>query len=251
MATKNTDNRQSYFLNVTPVNYSLTEGTDIPPPAPSPHRSPSLAEPPTPGGGPLSSHPTTPPSERGDDNKPSTADTVTRDRSDSFRTPTSPASAAQMSPNAQRPKGVRKLLSLSNLRSSFSSSRTSLSLPKGSSEAQPNSNQAPTSASSIRRPVSPGAASSLAPSMTTSTTVTGPPVRQKKSGNWFKRKSSLFLLNGDLDTVEEGRPDTRESKRLKESPAPLLPEIGALKGGRMSNGDLGWDEQAFKRDIAT
>ena len=79
-------------------------------------------------------------------------------------------------------------------------------------------------------------------------------MREKKSGNWFKRKSSLFLLNGngELDTVgEEGRPETRESKRLKESPAPFLPEIGQLKGGRISGGDLGWDEQAFKRDIAT
>jgi hypothetical protein len=62
----------------------------------------------------------------------------------------------------------------------------------------------------------------------------------------------MFLLNGDLDTVEEGRPDTRESKRLKEmSPAPLLPDIGALGGGRITGGDLGWDEKAFKRDVVT
>ena len=74
-------------------------------------------------------------------------------------------------------------------------------------------------------------------------------LREKKSGNWFKRKSSLFLLNDDLDTVDEShRPDTRESKRLKEStPPPLLPEIGSLRGGRISGGDLGWDEQAFRR----
>ena len=76
-----------------------------------------------------------------------------------------------------------------------------------------------------------------------------PKLREKKSGSWFKRKSSLFLLNDELDAVDENqRPDTRESKRLKESsPAPLLPEIGSLGGGRISGGDLGWDEQAFKR----
>ena len=57
------------------------------------------------------------------------------------------------------------------------------------------------------------------------------------------------MLNEDLDTVDENtRPDTRESKRLKESsPAPLLPDLASLGGGRFSDGDLGWDEQAFKR----
>ena len=76
----------------------------------------------------------------------------------------------------------------------------------------------------------------------------------------------MFLMNEELQAVDEDysrpdrrfepgpdtnlddRPDTRESKRLKEntSPAPLLPEIGSLRGGRFSGGDLGWDEQAFK-----
>jgi len=102
-----------------------------------------------------------------------------------------------------------------------------------------------------------------------------PPLRHRKSGgNWFKRKSSMFL-NGDLEAVDENqRPDTRDSKRVKETslpreaggvremdpprglgpprvagpPPPLLPEIGSLRGGRISEGgDLGWDEGAFKR----
>lgn len=65
------------------------------------------------------------------------------------------------------------------------------------------------------------------------------------------------MLNGDgndtamLDAVAEdqtpkSRPETRDSaKRLKEnhSPAPLLPEIGGLSAG----GELGWDENMFKR----
>jgi hypothetical protein len=242
------DNRKSYFLSVTPVNYSLTEGTNIPPPT-------ETLQPPTPGGGPLSSHPATPPeSEKESIAEDTMSPTDTNnDRTYSFRTPTSPASAAQLSssPNAQRPKGVRKLLSLTNLRASFSSSRTSLSQPRASNDTHPS--YATNTNTSYKRPASPGATSSLAPSTVVSVTGGRPPLRQQKSGNWFKRKSSLFLLNGDLDTVEEaGRPDTRESKRLKEmSPAPLLPDIGALRGGSITGGDLGWDEKAFKRDLVT
>lgn len=58
-----------------------------------------------------------------------------------------------------------------------------------------------------------------------------------------------MFLNGELEAVEEnGRPDTRESKRLREaSSAPLLPEIAELGGGGTKGGDLGWDEGAFKR----
>lgn len=65
----------------------------------------------------------------------------------------------------------------------------------------------------------------------------------------------MFLLNGDmgsgtpLQAVDEDR--RPESKRLKESrdssiPAPLLPDLKALGGGS-GFGDLGWDEQAFKK----
>lgn len=60
------------------------------------------------------------------------------------------------------------------------------------------------------------------------------------------------MLNGDtLDAVDEDqRPETRESKRVKESgpPAPRLPDIGNFGGkGTFSGGDLGWDEQLFRR----
>ena len=236
-ALNGNSNRKSYFLSVTPVDYSLTAGTDIPPPE-SPQHTP---EPPTPGGGPLTSHPATPPaSENENTDKFISEPEPNRGRTDSFRTPTSPASAAQLSSSPQtqrRPSRVRKLLSLTNLRSSFSSSRTSLSVPRSSHDT-PQTN-------GTKRPSSPSTTSIPASSITPR-----PQLRERKSGNWIKRKSSLFLLNdGGLDTVQENhRPDTRESKRLKESsPAPLLPEIGLLGGGRISGGDLGWDEQAFKR----
>lgn len=60
------------------------------------------------------------------------------------------------------------------------------------------------------------------------------------------------MLNGDgLDAVAEdqntkSRPETREEpKKVEENrkPAPLLPEIGGLSSG----GELGWDEDMFKR----
>ena len=202
---------------------------DAPPPE-SPPKTPIRA--PTPGRGPLNSHPNSP----GPHEKEETAamTSLNRDRADSFRTPTSQASAAR-SPHAQgRPGGVRRLLSLTNLRSSFSSSRTSLSLP-------PRESQDTANLTGGKRPMSPSIVSST----------NGSPVqpqaqrRQKKSGNWFKRKSSMFGF-GDLEAVDEdGRPD---SKRLKEtSPAPLLPEIGTLAGGNFSGGDMGWDETTFKR----
>ncbi|KAK5169421.1 uncharacterized protein LTR77_005397 [Saxophila tyrrhenica] len=257
MATVNGDKktRKSYLLSVTPVDYSLTAGTNIPAPPQSPTKH-SPVEPPTPGGGPLTSHPSHPVTPSGEDTSEpdysvmSEATNPNRDRTDSLRTTTSPTSAAQHSSSPQDPRragGVRRLFSLTNLRSSFSSSRTSLSLPRQSHDIQPQQN-------GVKRPSSPSVASTMAPS----TIEPRPQLRQKKSGgNWFKRKSSMFL-NGELEAVNESprqqearqetRPDTRESKRVKENgpPPPLLPEIGSLRGGKVS-GDMGWDEQAFRR----
>lgn len=60
----------------------------------------------------------------------------------------------------------------------------------------------------------------------------------------------MFLANhdGTLDAVNEDRPDTRESKRLKEwNQPPLLPDIKVLQHENFGGGDLGWDENAFNR----
>ncbi|KAK3724216.1 hypothetical protein LTR37_001341 [Vermiconidia calcicola] len=138
--------RKSYFLSVTPVDSSLTDGTNIPPPQqPQPietSRPYTPVQPPTPRAGPLTSHPTNTPrneqqqypqysmgepardrtdslpdADRSDnDANRERADSYTdrkqpdssydnKERADSFRTPTSPASAAQhssSSPQAQR-----------------------------------------------------------------------------------------------------------------------------------------------------
>ncbi|KAK5128344.1 hypothetical protein LTR85_003012 [Meristemomyces frigidus] len=253
--------RRSYMpLSIQPVNYSLTAGTNIPAPLDSPPESPaSSVRPPTPGGGPLTSHPTTPETMAGampgafpptpDPEKGSSPDASTamdnpwKPRADSFRTPISPASATQTqntsSPSEppRRPSGVRKLLSLSSLRSSFNNSRTSLHTQ--------HPNDAPNYTTGIKRPSSPSIASTKASSFQHSYQQR-PELRSKKSGSgWFRRKSGMFMMNTEeLDAVDENqRPDTRESKRLKESsPAPLLPEIGTFGGG-----EIGWDEQLFKR----
>ena len=257
MASMN-PNRKSYILSVDPVAYSLTAGTNIPAPLESPPQTPADdIRPPTPGGGPLTSHPTTP--DNVPTNLPPTPEpekqSISNTRAyqpkpDNFRTPMYPASASlnqqppytsngQQQQDQPRRKGVRKLLSLSNLRSSFSSSRTSLNLPRTSHDNQ-------STISSLKRPASPSMASTTASAWSER-----PPLREKKSGNWFKRKSGMFLhADMPLDAVDEAssRPDTRDSKRLKESkPTSLLPELSAFGGGGFDDGNLGWDERQFKR----
>lgn len=264
MAAPTAADRNRYTLSVQPINFSLTDGTSIPAPLESPPRSPggsSLGRAPTPGGGPLSSHPTTPEDvmpgafpptpEPEKDGRLERADT----RQDSFRTPIYPASAmnfptgSSSSPEQQqrRPSGVRKLLSFNSLRSSFNSSRTSLQLPRESVSQGGPPQSSPAQHNSLKRPSSPSIIS------TTASAASRPPLREKKSGSWFRRKSGLFMLNSEtnqLDSVEEStRPDTRDSKRLRSagstasnvSPAPLLPELGP----KLDGGDLGWDEKVF------
>ena len=240
-------NSESFILSVKPINYSLTSGTDIPAPAEEEQTHYPIT-PPTPGGGPLSSHPTTPDNipgafPRSSSVKENAVETsMEHERADSFRTPNSPASAAHRSssPSMQRkPSGVRRLLSLNNLRSSFSSSRTSLSMSRQLTTADE------THTNGVKRPSSPSQYSSTSSSV--------PPkqrLRKTKSGSWFKRKSSMLFMNQDvaMDEVDEDRvTDTRDSKRLKENQPPLLPEINLLGDGSISGGDLGWDETAFSR----
>jgi hypothetical protein len=198
----------------------------------------------------------------------STSSNNDMDRTDSFRTPDSPASAKQQKPSQHKQgQSVRKLFSLNNLRNSFSSSRTSLQ----------NQNQNQHTSSAETSPQPPQADSFKRPA--SGHTITPQMRPRAKSGSWFKRKSSMFMFNGngELDAVSEDRPATmaESAKRVKEdhnpapapahnpmsvrnaqisapvqvvhSPAPLLPEIGSLGNGNMSGGDLGWDEGMFKR----
>ncbi|KAK5133396.1 hypothetical protein LTR08_007735 [Meristemomyces frigidus] len=281
MATTNGRNgRTSYMpLAVHPVkDNSLTSVTSLDSPPVSPATS---IRPPTPGRGPLTSHPTTPDDmsgafpptpgpERAGAPRIHTSNNNNNQQASNggFRIPSSPASAALSGspPEPQRrSSGVRKLLSLSSLRSSFSSSRTSLSVPRASNEIpqqhtteqySPSQYTPSQYTASINRPSSPSAASTTA-----SSHQSRPALRSKKSASWFRRKSAMFMTNGDaLDAVDENtrpetrdsskrgrdsleRPETRESKRLRtSSPAPSL---GAIDFS--GTGEIGWDEQLFTR----
>lgn len=150
-------------LTLAPINFSLTEGTSIPAPLDSP---PDTPRPPTPGKGPLSSHPTPkspvfPQHRVGSPNGKTPEDSavseppVTRGR-------TSDAASGGLSPTSpdsqqRRPSSVRQFLGL----------RT---LPSKDSLQQD------------ERPGSPATINSQ-PSLT-----------RKKSSSWFgsKRKSSYF-----------------------------------------------------------
>ncbi|KAF2769569.1 hypothetical protein EJ03DRAFT_327175 [Teratosphaeria nubilosa] len=249
-------------LSVQPVNFSLFAATGTPaPPASPPHSShSSIARPPTPGGGPLTSHPTTPvdiagafpPTPEPEHANLPMSKPKQQGQDGVFRVPASPPSAADSasqhihSPEPQRrPNGVRKLFSMSSLRSSFNSSRTSLSLSTHTSDRQVHP------LTGMKRPSSPSMASTTASSIG-GVALPRPELRKKKSASWFRRKSGMFTMNQDtgfgLDSVDENqRPDTRESKRVKEAPAPSLPQIGALRGGQLDGGNIGWDEGLFKR----
>lgn len=262
---------EPYKLHVQPVAYSLTSGTNIPPPPDSPPITPALDHrPPTPGGGPLSSHPTNsmpgafPPTPEPEKQRP--ADTTMSSESnrdttaDSFQTPTSPSSAAnphdglQDSPNTRRPARVRRLFSLSSLRQSFSSSRTSLSMNNrpGSSYAVSsygtyNTDSTPRTTDVAPSIMSTTASTAQAPSMHSSKP--SATLRKKRSSNWFKRKSGFFTMNEDgvLDVVSEDDGGSG-AKRFKDSShrLPMLPEISTLGGGELNEGSLGWDERAFR-----
>ncbi|KXL42811.1 hypothetical protein M433DRAFT_6125, partial [Acidomyces richmondensis BFW] len=199
------------------------------------------------GGGPLTSHPTTP-------------DTVAPASQPQQHPhgPLSPTSASNnYSTSPRRSSGVRKLLSLSSLKSSFSNaSRSSLLLSSTSSRPSHDHHHHHHHQYDVngqqqqgvkRRPSSPSVVSTVG---STNTTATGlqarprPPKKTSGAGGWLRRKSGFFGAGGDwggaLDAVEENQGlDTavRDSKRVK---APVLPEIGTLGGV-----GLGWNEEKF------
>ncbi|KAJ4349921.1 uncharacterized protein N0V89_008541 [Didymosphaeria variabile] len=194
-------------LTLTPIDFSLTEGTSIPAPADTP---PDTPRPPTPGKGPLSSHPTpksavfphheaTPPTKESSESttEPDLHQTATNDASSTM----SPSS-----PSNRRPSSVRKFLGLRPL-----SSHDSLK---------------------AERPGSPATIGSQ------------PSLSRKKSGSWFgksKRQSSFII--GSLPEGKESSSNyqangTKSPPAKKGPPPPALPE---LKTFGVSS-DLGADD---------
>ncbi|KAF2997661.1 hypothetical protein E8E13_005635 [Curvularia kusanoi] len=199
-------------LTLAPINFSLTEGTSIPAPLDSP---PDTPRPPTPGKGPLSSHPTpkspgseqvgSPEGKAAEDGSPEPP--VTRGRtSDAASGPLSPTSPGSQN---RRPSSVRQFLGLRQL-----SSRDSFHPDE--------------------RPGSPATISSQ-PSLT-----------RKKSSSWFgnKRKSSYFgsvpeenksatatplsrtTTNGGLGASTPAQ--TPPPQQKKGPPPPALPQLNSF-----------------------
>ncbi|KAK4993708.1 hypothetical protein LTR50_000319 [Elasticomyces elasticus] len=224
---------QTFFLSLTPVNVSLTAGTSIPAPPDSPPLSclrsySNIARPPTPGGGPLSSHPTSPIDAFSDDymtlgsfpptpdasissRKTSTA--ISPSRQDSVRPATSPVGStrAQTRPptspsplppqqpppppasrhQLRRPGSVRKLLSLRSLRNSFigiDRLQPSLAPPEPIIHHHPDPTHLVPDCHPPKRPYSPNP---------TADDSTRPQLRKKKPAGWFRRKSGLFMFDAD------------------------------------------------------
>jgi hypothetical protein len=185
-------------LTLMPINFSLTEGTSIPAPLDSP---PDTPRPPTPGKGPLSSHPTPksavfPHRENGetspvdDSAESSFHKTSTNDNASTL----SPAS-----PSSRRPSSVRKFLGF-RPQSSHDSLR-----------------------SDQLRPGSPATMSSQ------------PGLTRKKSGSWFGKRKSTFVIGSVPEGKENVGPHSNGTAtnatqfaappKRKGPPPPALPEL--------------------------
>ncbi|KAF2865879.1 hypothetical protein BDV95DRAFT_585260 [Massariosphaeria phaeospora] len=198
-------------LTLTPINFSLTDGTSIPAPPDSPPDSP---RPPTPGGGPLSSHPTpvsavfpqhrTSPSSNESSN--AAVDGLHQTSTNDGASTTSPAS-----PSTKRPASVRKWMGLRTLSSSDSLKS--------------------------ERPGSPA------------TITSQPSLSRKKSGSWFgKRKSSFPVGSVPEDresqttylTYTNGQATTKLAPppQKKGPPPPALPELKSFSMSESEAEDL-------------
>lgn len=174
------------FLDLMPINTSLTEyhqATIVHTAPASPPVSPnSLARPPTPGFGPLSSHPPSPisigsyfPSQatthRAQGSPKSSSDSTSRKSShykadSALYLPISPVSQKCPSPSPPPPQlrrrdsaGVKRLLSLATLRKSFMGSTSSLSLSRSPTNGYENAYTTEPVNSRSRRPSSPSLSS--------------------------------------------------------------------------------------------
>ncbi|GAB7339375.1 hypothetical protein MBLNU457_6015t1 [Dothideomycetes sp. NU457] len=272
------------FLDLMPINTSFAEfqshtavrSAPISPPV-SPN---SLARPPTPGRGPLSSHPATPLSggsyfpsshsyKSSGSSKASSETTSTRSvqsRRDSFLwSSPSPTSQKCTTPQSQHRRrdsaSVKRLLSFATLRKSFmglggtdnTDTTTSLPLPRAPFTGHEELYTADPFSSPSHRPSTPSLTSSTTTSslnepMVIHTYIPAPQPRtelesnKRKSGSWFRRKSGLFMMDSDftqLRDVTETTPSRPMSvmgfERIM-SPAPVLPDIGSLRGGRLTDG---------------
>ncbi|KAH7045157.1 hypothetical protein B0J12DRAFT_151660 [Macrophomina phaseolina] len=231
MAPSSTNKPSFIPLEIKPIDFSLTAGTDIPAPPESPPATPG--RPPTPGGGPLSSHPTSPhdttptdPMDHPSHSSSSNGNGVTRGRTESVATahtkPGSPGSKNPLSPTpttesnsgGKRPSSMRRFLG-------FRSASSSDSLRNG----RPSSPQSSTTTNASAN-ARPGAR------------------ERRKSGSWFNKRASTMFGIGSLAEAGEfhnGSAIEEEKSAKKGPPPPKLPELKKL-GTDINDGSLGADE---------
>jgi hypothetical protein len=188
-------------LTLTPINFSLTEGTSIPAPLDSP---PDTPRPPTPGKGPLDSHPT-PTSDifpqNGSSPQPThLSDTAAEPNLRKTSTNDNSSTLSPVSPSSKRPSSVRKFLGLRPLSSSDSLKS--------------------------ERPGSPATVDSK------------PSLQRKKSGSWFGRRKSSFGIAPVPEGKENQTPNangahvngsrTTAPAARKGPPPPSLPELSSF-----------------------
>ncbi|KAJ4305364.1 hypothetical protein N0V90_000895 [Kalmusia sp. IMI 367209] len=188
-------------LTLSPINFSLTEGTSIPAPPDSPPETP---RPPTPGKGPLSSHPTPKsaffPHHEGSPSAKEPSEAAAESNLHQSTTNDGASTMSPSSPSGRRPSSVRKFLGLRPL-----SSHDSLK---------------------SERPGSPATIGSQ------------PSLSRKKSGSWFgksKRQSSFIvgsLPEGKESTIFQANGTKSKSAaqpapppEKKGPPPPALPEL--------------------------
>lgn len=174
----------------------------------------------------------------------------------------------------RRSISMQKLFSLSNLKSGFSTSRTSL--------VSHSTHQSPPTASSDR-PTSNSTTSSRGIKRAAEDDHTGPthngsqslqpPLRKRKSGSWFRRKSGLFTFNSAndsaiaddydmpqgpdammLDSPEEQRPVTQSTNTASERPIsrqntqpPVLSPVSPMSKMRTRSSQQSQQQQQQQR----
>ncbi|TLD37484.1 hypothetical protein E2P81_ATG04296 [Venturia nashicola] len=219
-------------LTINPVDFSLTEGTNIPAPPDSPPQTP---RPPTSDGGPLTSHPTTPngSSRMPGAFPPSPASGPVSETTLNSKLPASPQttypngngngnSNGYLSPaispivEKKRPSSVRRLLSLRSIRGEKDKHVKYGTLnANGSSDFNPSA-----------RPGSPYTI------MSNESAISSVSTQRKRNSAWFgsssKRKSGFFTGKIEEDALEhEGgavQPPVRTGP-----PPPTLPEFQQFK----------------------
>jgi hypothetical protein len=208
-------------LTITPVNFSLTDGTPIPAPLDSPPRTP------------IDGHSSNTENAVRDASQRKTAANGATATPDSKRAPLSPTSAtSQGSQQQKKVSGVRKFFSLRSSRGEGAPKK----LHKQSTH--PITSPAPKLSYDNSRPGSP--LSTVEPAPSSEGDDSQNTLKHKRSTGWFnsasgRRKSNMYVV-GRLDERIAGA-----SEKKSGPPPPAIPELDSFAVG-MDGGEIGGEE---------